>query len=64
MRKIVNKGHDQFKTSCKNCGCIFTYELIDIGFGVTCPHCGYQCEHKLYNAVMDGKERRREGSET
>lgn len=53
MKTILEKGYYLFKTKCENCGCVFTYERINIGIGVDCPDCGHYCVHKLENAVQE-----------
>jgi hypothetical protein len=49
-KKILKEGQTKFKTTCEECGTLFSYELEDVrGRGcnrtVSCPSCGASCIH-------------------
>lgn len=47
MIKIIKDGQKEFIAKCPTCGCEFSYQLDDIGFGsVVCPCCGRYVAHK------------------
>lgn len=47
MIKIIKDGQKDFVAKCPTCGCEFSYQLRDIGFGsVVCPYCGHYVAHK------------------
>jgi hypothetical protein len=51
--KIINPGTDQYRATCTECGCRFTYERDDVHrvyrpiehMAVDCPHCWHGCTH-------------------
>lgn len=47
MKKILEPGRKTFVTTCKMCGCKFSYEMEDVyGLGsVNCPNCANRCIH-------------------
>lgn len=48
MIKIIKPGKKEFTVTCDKCGCVFSYELSDLGpSGVTCPECGKYIYHTL-----------------
>lgn len=53
MINIIKHGDKIFATDCSNCGCEFTYELVDvIGNTVYCPECGAIVIHSAhYNKI-------------
>lgn len=49
MIKIIKDGQKEFVGKCQTCGCEFSYQLDDIGFGsVVCPCCGRYVAHKEF----------------
>ena len=49
MIKIIKDGQKDFIAKCQTCGCEFSYQLGDIGFGsVVCPCCGRYVAHKEF----------------
>lgn len=49
MIKIIKDGQKDFIAKCQTCGCEFSYQLGDIGFGsVVCPYCGRYVAHKEF----------------
>lgn len=49
MRKVIREGPKGYTTRCDKCGCVFSYELEDLGgiLGnlVECPMCGERLNH-------------------
>ena len=50
--KIIKPGTDTYRTTCLECGAVFTYERGDVHHNfahysdnVACPHCGTSCRH-------------------
>ena len=48
--KIIKEGKKEYYMTCSQCGCQFTYELEDIGYGssIDCPCCGKSLYHNGY----------------
>lgn len=50
--EIVNRGQDKYEATCRECGCVFTYERNDVqryradGPAVCCPHCDTWVSHR------------------
>lgn len=56
MIKIIEEGHKQFRNTCFQCGCKYTYELEDVNTKtdcVKCPQCGANNVHlPRANAIL------------
>jgi hypothetical protein len=45
--EIIEKGADKYKMTCRECGCIFSYQRGDVYKQVVhCPTCGVGCIHR------------------
>ena len=52
MKTIIVEGVTKYRTTCRECAAVFTYELVDVhhnyvrgGDYVSCPGCGSACRH-------------------
>ena len=51
--KILRPGEKEFTAECNKCGCLFSYNILDVHLGdcVICPDCGGFVVHSLEKPV-------------
>ena len=57
MIKVLKHGDYTFVTTCKDCGCEFSYQYIDVEntgsvYFVKCPECGNLVNHSYENKLF------------
>ena len=66
MKIVIKDKAKCFKVRCKLCGCVFTYELTDLGckgtdgWETNCPVCEERCFHSnacpIYDEVTEDED--------